>query len=385
MAFWPHRIDEEGPGSGGGKPVPAMEQLRHALQHRLELVLAPVAAVLHRLGASANQVSVAGFVLNVGAAALVVAGHLVPAGALYLFAGLLDLLDGVLARTGGNPTRFGAFLDSTLDRASEGVVFTAIGYRFAAEGSAVDAGIVVLALLGSFLVSYVRARAEGLGVQCRVGDRDAGGAGGPRRAGPPVRTAPGSHPTGGHPDHDHGGTARRLRLARASGRRLTRGGRRCPRPPSPVGPGGRDRVNSAGPRTGSFRRNHRPHEGAPVQAVRPARVARARGHPAAGARRGPGPPPGARVRGQLPRPPPHREQVPGPPHPAVLAGSGGRGRRRRGRAQGQIRGRERGPRGRSGDRDDRLARVPGGDAGGRGALRPAPRLDGLRDRSRLHP
>ena len=169
MAFWPHRIDEAGPGSGGGKPVPGMEQLRHALQHRLELVLAPVAAMLYRLGASANQVSVAGFVLNVGAAALVVAGHLVPAGALYLFAGMLDLLDGVLARTGGKPTRFGAFLDSTLDRASEGVVFTAIGYRFAAEGSAVDAGIVVLALLGSFLVSYVRARAEGLGVQCRVG------------------------------------------------------------------------------------------------------------------------------------------------------------------------------------------------------------------------
>ena len=169
MAFWPHRIDEQGPGSGEGKPVPGMEQLRHALQHRLEKALSPVAALLDRFGASANQVSVAGFVINVGAAALVVTGHLVPAGALYLFAGMLDLLDGVLARAGGKPTRFGAFLDSTLDRASEGVVFAAIGYRFAAEGSAVDAGIVVLALLGSFLVSYVRARAEGLGAECRVG------------------------------------------------------------------------------------------------------------------------------------------------------------------------------------------------------------------------
>ena len=169
MAFWPHRIDEGEPGRGGRKPVPDLEHLRQALQHRFERALSPLAALLHRLGASADQVSVTGFVLNAAAAALIVTGDLVAAGALYLFAGLLDLLDGVLARTGGKPTRFGAFLDSTLDRASEGVVFAAIAYRFAAEGSALDASIVVLALLGSFLVSYVRARAEGLGAECRVG------------------------------------------------------------------------------------------------------------------------------------------------------------------------------------------------------------------------
>ena len=169
MAFWPHRIDEEEPGSGGRKPAPDLEQLRQALQHRFERALTPLAGLLHRLGVSADQISVTGFVLNAAAAALVITGDLAAAGALYLLAGLLDLLDGVLARTGGKPTRFGAFLDSTLDRASEGVVFAAIGYRFAAEGSAVDAGIVVLALLGSFLVSYVRARAEGLGAECRVG------------------------------------------------------------------------------------------------------------------------------------------------------------------------------------------------------------------------
>ena len=169
MAFWLRRIDEKEPTGGARRPPPGMEALRRALQQWLEKMLAPVAAMLQRLGASADQVSVAGFLLNVGAAALVVTGHLVAAGILYLVAGVLDLLDGVLARTGGKPTRFGAFLDSTLDRASEGVVFAAIGYRFAAEGSAVDSGIVVLALLGSFLVSYVRARAEGLGAECRVG------------------------------------------------------------------------------------------------------------------------------------------------------------------------------------------------------------------------
>ncbi len=169
VAFWPHRMDEEEPGRGGRRPLPDLEQVRQALQHRLERALAPFAALLHRLGAGADQISVIGFVLNVAAAALVATGNLVAAGALYLFGGLLDLLDGMLARASGKPTRFGAFLDSTLDRASEGVVFAAIGYRFAAEGAAVDAGIVVLALLGSFLVSYVRARAEGLGARCRVG------------------------------------------------------------------------------------------------------------------------------------------------------------------------------------------------------------------------
>ena len=170
VAFWPHRIDEGEPGRGGGRrPLPDLEQVRQALHHRFERGLTPLAARLHRLGVSADQVSAAGFALNAAAAALIVTGDLVAAGTLYLLGGLLDLLDGVLARTGGKPTRFGAFLDSTLDRASEGVVFAAIGYRFAAEGAAVDASIVVLALLGSFLVSYVRARAEALGAECRVG------------------------------------------------------------------------------------------------------------------------------------------------------------------------------------------------------------------------
>ena len=169
MAFWLRQIDENEPNRGERRPPPGLEPLRRAIQQRLEKTLVPLATLLHRLGANANQVSVAGFALNLAAAALVTTGHFIAAGVLYLVAGTLDLLDGVLARAGGKPTRFGAFLDSTLDRASEGVVFAAIGYRFAAEGSAVDAGVVVLALLGSVLVSYVRARAEGLGAACRTG------------------------------------------------------------------------------------------------------------------------------------------------------------------------------------------------------------------------
>ncbi len=146
-----------------------MEQLRRVVQGWLEMALTPVAGGLFRLGVSANQVSVSGFALNVAAAGLVATDQLVAAGVLYLIAGILDLLDGILARLIGTPTRFGAFLDSTIDRAAEGVVFAAIGYRFALEGAAIDAGVVVLALLGSFLVSYTRSRAQALGAECRVG------------------------------------------------------------------------------------------------------------------------------------------------------------------------------------------------------------------------
>ena len=169
MAFWLHRIDVEEPGSPAHPPAPAMEQIRRVIQGWLEKALAPVAATLHRCGASANQVSAFGFALSLAAAALVMTGDPVPAGMLYLLAGVLDLLDGILARSKGTPTRFGAFLDSTLDRASEGVVFAAVGYRLAIDGSPTDAGVVVLALLGSFLVSYVRARGEALGARCNVG------------------------------------------------------------------------------------------------------------------------------------------------------------------------------------------------------------------------
>ena len=146
-----------------------MEQLRRVVQGWLEIALAPVARGLFCLGASPNQVSVGGFAINVGTAGLVATDHLVTAGVLYLFAGTLDMLDGILARLIGTPTRFGAFLDSTMDRVSEGVVFAAIGYRFALEGASINSAVVVLALLGSFLVSYTRSKAEGLGAECKVG------------------------------------------------------------------------------------------------------------------------------------------------------------------------------------------------------------------------
>ena len=150
-------------------PAPTMEQLRRVILGWLEIALAPVAKGIFCLGVSPNQVSVCGFVLNVVTAWLIASDHLVAAGVLYLIAGTLDMLDGILTRLAGKATRFGAFLDSTIDRVSEGVVFAAIGYRFALEGAAINSAVVVLALLGSFLVSYTRSKAEGLSVECKVG------------------------------------------------------------------------------------------------------------------------------------------------------------------------------------------------------------------------
>ncbi|MDX9861784.1 MAG: CDP-alcohol phosphatidyltransferase family protein [Rhodospirillales bacterium] len=144
-------------------------QFREWVRDVLEKLAAPLARLLARLKVSPNQVSTAGFALNVVAAVCIATDDLALAGLIYILAGCLDLMDGTLARVTGQATKFGAFFDSTVDRISEGVVFAAITYRFAMDGQSVLAAVVVLALLGSLLVSYVRARAEGLGGKCKVG------------------------------------------------------------------------------------------------------------------------------------------------------------------------------------------------------------------------
>jgi CDP-diacylglycerol---glycerol-3-phosphate 3-phosphatidyltransferase len=146
-----------------------MEAVRDYLRRWLDLAFAPIATLLLWCRITPNQVSLMGVLLNLASAALLVQGQLVLAGLVYLLAGSLDLLDGALARLAKMSSRFGAFLDSTADRISEGVVFAAIAYYFARHGQPVDAALTVLALLGSLLVSYTRARAEGLGLECKVG------------------------------------------------------------------------------------------------------------------------------------------------------------------------------------------------------------------------
>ncbi|RMD67841.1 MAG: CDP-alcohol phosphatidyltransferase family protein, partial [Gammaproteobacteria bacterium] len=147
----------------------AFEEFHQHLDIQLRQALTPLARWLGRLRVTPNQVTLAGAALNLLTAWLIVQDHLLAAGLAFLLAGSFDMLDGLLARLSDQATAFGAFLDSTLDRLSEGVVFTAIVYELAALGDALSAGVAVLALLGSLLVSYTRARAEALGVTCTTG------------------------------------------------------------------------------------------------------------------------------------------------------------------------------------------------------------------------
>ena len=146
-----------------------MENIRDSFGIRLRRGFTPFISALHRLGVTPNQITVVGTFLNAGAAVLIIADHLIWAGVVVLVAGICDMLDGSLARMAKLSTPFGAFFDSTLDRISEGMVLAAICYLFAAQGHAVDAALAALALLGSLMVSYTRARAESLGLECKVG------------------------------------------------------------------------------------------------------------------------------------------------------------------------------------------------------------------------
>jgi CDP-diacylglycerol--glycerol-3-phosphate 3-phosphatidyltransferase len=116
-----------------------------------------------------NAISLTGFAGNIIAAVLVAERLFFLAGIAFILGSVLDTLDGRYSRMSGKGTPFGAFLDSTLDRVEEGIVLTAVGAYFASRHDEVAVAAVVLAVLGSLMVSYTRARAEALGVECKVG------------------------------------------------------------------------------------------------------------------------------------------------------------------------------------------------------------------------
>jgi CDP-diacylglycerol--glycerol-3-phosphate 3-phosphatidyltransferase len=116
-----------------------------------------------------NAISLTGFALNLAAAALVVERLFFLAGVAFIVGSVMDTLDGRYSRMSGKGTPFGAFLDSTLDRLEEGVVLAAVGAYFASRHNQVAVAAVVAAVLFSLMVSYTRARAEALGVECKVG------------------------------------------------------------------------------------------------------------------------------------------------------------------------------------------------------------------------
>jgi CDP-diacylglycerol--glycerol-3-phosphate 3-phosphatidyltransferase len=116
-----------------------------------------------------NAISLAGFALNVVAALLVWQTEFFWGGVAFIVGSVMDTLDGAYSRMSGKGTAFGAFLDSTLDRIEEGIVLTAVAVYFATERNEAAVAAVVIAVLASLVVSYTRARAEALGVECKVG------------------------------------------------------------------------------------------------------------------------------------------------------------------------------------------------------------------------
>ena len=130
----------------------------------------PLAKLLARFSfITPNSITCAGFLVTLGAAGLISTRHLFAAGWVVLLAGFLDIMDGALARHTGQVTRFGAILDSTLDRLSEAALLFGILIFSLREQLALEIVLVCLALIGSMMVSYIRARAEGLGIECQVG------------------------------------------------------------------------------------------------------------------------------------------------------------------------------------------------------------------------
>lgn len=153
---------------------------KEASKDRLEVVrrglarhfTAPVVSVIAKTGVTPDGLTWFGFLLTVAAAALAAFGYLFWAGLTSLFAAFFDTLDGALARHLNRATLFGGILDSTLDRLSEGAMLVGILVWYlntANERTVIPALLVGITLIVSYTVSYIRARAEGVGIKCEVG------------------------------------------------------------------------------------------------------------------------------------------------------------------------------------------------------------------------
>ncbi|HLX93995.1 MAG TPA: CDP-alcohol phosphatidyltransferase family protein [Puia sp.] len=153
--------------------------LREKLQQAIYNIINPFVRLLVKIGFTPNTVTTIGFLLNVGVAFIFILGgeegnrgdfsYVGWSGALILFAGLFDMLDGQVARLGKMSSSFGALFDSVLDRYSELFLFLGICYYLIAHHYFMSSLIAFIALIGSMMVSYTRARAESLGIECKNG------------------------------------------------------------------------------------------------------------------------------------------------------------------------------------------------------------------------
>jgi phosphatidylglycerophosphate synthase len=135
------------------------------LGHSLD---APLSFIAKRIPFSPNTLTVTGFVITV-IAAFVIPYNIRLGGIFIMIGGIFDMLDGIVARTSGKTTKFGAFLDSVLDRYSDSFLFLSIGWYLAAHGDHTGSFLSLGTMLGALLISYTRARAEGLGQDCHTG------------------------------------------------------------------------------------------------------------------------------------------------------------------------------------------------------------------------
>jgi phosphatidylglycerophosphate synthase len=152
---------------------------RKKLQLGIYKIINPLVRLLIRAGLTPNMVTTIGLVLNIGVAIIFISGaeegrrgdlrYVGWAGALILFAGLFDMLDGQVARLGNMSSPFGALYDSVLDRYSELILFLGICYYLVAHHYFLSSLFAFIGLIGSMMVSYTRARAEGLGIECKDG------------------------------------------------------------------------------------------------------------------------------------------------------------------------------------------------------------------------
>src|ERR1700722_2699081 len=152
---------------------------RKKLQLGIYKIINPLVRLLIRAGLTPNMVTTIGLVLNIGVAIIFISGaeegrrgdlrYIGWAGALILFAGLFDMLDGQVARLGNMSSKFGALFDSVLDRYSELIMFLGICYYLIAHHYFLSSLFAFIALIGSMMVSYTRARSEGLGIQNKGG------------------------------------------------------------------------------------------------------------------------------------------------------------------------------------------------------------------------
>lgn len=162
-------MDREADESVGRLRQQANKSLNDLAHDLVATLFTPVARWLQRMNVSANLVTVLGFVLNVCAGGVLVIGRLQLAAILIAVGGTLDGLDGLLARLSGQVSSFGAFFDSVLDRWSESVVFLGLLVWYQRADMTVEVILIYVALVSSLLVSYTRARAEGVGAQCNRG------------------------------------------------------------------------------------------------------------------------------------------------------------------------------------------------------------------------